>query len=783
MRISVFRDLFNSKETPFDFNIQEIIPRIKNGTPDLIAKIKEIRNEAPGSDQQKFLKNKLYAIMFNGTFSERNDKGLIEHSGLCILDYDDFDSENELQEFKQRLIDDKHVMLVFRSPSGNGLKAVIKIPKSDMHEHKRRFNAWNNYFPSSRFDVKNQNISRVCFESYDPDVYVNMDCDIFTEISQDKGYEYVEKVPVCILDDEDKKISIIEKFDFSPGFIEGNRNQFVFKLACCFCEYGISIETCQSYIWTKYAQGECDFSSDEMIRSIKSAYRKASFNSKYFEDKDTIDKVRMKLKAGVSDEEIKKQHKLSTEVINDIREEVANFDDVFWTIETSKQGNESVYVEPLKYAQFLVKNGFQKYYPERAEKPTFVRVKENKVNLSSVEQIKDFVLTYLMEKGQIKVWNHCSKSPYLFNENHLNMIDSINLKMIQDTKNESFIPFKNCVVKVSKDSIKQIPYIDIDAYIWENQIIQRDFQISIDFNNDFLDFVHKVSNQDEQRIKALESTLGYLIHTFKDKTDQKAIIFNDQEIDDNPNGGSGKSLMLTALGYFRRVVKIDGKAFNPSKSDFVYQRVNLDSQILAFDDVKKYFDFEQLFSIVSEGITVNRKNKDEVFIPFERSPKIVITTNYVIAGAGGSHDRRRHEIEFFQYFNSSRSPLTEYGRLLFDSWDQDDWIKFDNYMIKNLQLFLSKGLESTKSINANAKRFIQATSKDFYDFVIDNPLLIDIYYYQTELFNQFQNEYNGYKELKPQRFSNWLIAYADFKGYKYQKDKNHKGRWIMFKNK
>jgi hypothetical protein len=161
----------------------------------------------------------------------------------------------------------------------------------------------------------------------------------------------------------------------------------------------------------------------------------------------------------------------------------------------------------------------------------------------------------------------------------------------------------------------------------------------------------------------------------------------------------------------------------------------------------------------------------------------VITTNYVIAGAGGSHDRRRHEIEFFQYFNSARSPLTEYGRLLFDSWDEVDWTKFDNYMIKNLQLFLSKGLHSTKSINANAKRFIQATSKDFYDFVSDNPLATEIYHYQTELFNQFQSDYNGYKELKHQRFSNWLIAYADYKNMTFEKDKNHKGRWIMFKTK
>ena len=779
MKISVFRNLFNSKETPYELTIQEVAARIKRGTPDLIDKINKIRAK---SDNYKDLKKSLYAIMFNGIFSERNDNSLIEHSGLCVLDYDGYPTEIELSIDRDRLINDPHVMLVFRSPSGNGIKAVIKIPKSDKHEHKRRFNAWAQYFPSDYFDSKTSNVSRVCFESYDPDLFMNLECKEFTEIEIDKGYQYTERPPICILNDEDKKISIIEKFNFGI-FGTGGRNNYIFQLACCLCEYGISVETAESYIWNNYISGQQDFSHDRMMATIKSAYKRSSFDSKYFEDKDTINKVRLKLKSGVNDDEIKKQHNITAETINDIREEVAVMDDVFWTITINKQGNEVISIEPLKYSQFLVKHGFNKYYPEQAEKPTFVRVKENKVNLSSVEQIKDFVLNYLIEKAQYLVWNHCSKTTQLFSENHLNMIDSINLKMIQDTKVDSFIPFKNCVVKVTRDSIVQIPYIDIDAYIWENQIIPRDFKTCIDFNNDFLDFVHKVSNNTDKRIAALESTLGYLIHTYKDKTDQKAIIFNDQEIDDNPNGGSGKSLMLTALSYFRRVVKIDGKSFNPSKSDFVYQRVNVDSQILAFDDVKKFFDFEQLFSIVSEGITVNRKNKDEIFIPFERSPKIVITTNYVIAGSGGSHDRRRHEIEFFQYFNSNKSPLDEYGKLLFDQWSDDDWSKFDNYMIRNLQLFLSKGLQSSISINADAKRFIQATSKEFYDFAIENQMTTDVYYYNTELINQFQNEFNGYKDMNPQRFSKWLTEFSKWKGFEIEKGRNHKGRYVIYKPK
>ena len=45
-----------------------------------------------------------------------------------------------------------------------------------------------------------------------------------------------------------------------------------------------------------------------MLSAIKSAYRKSQFNSKYFEDRSTIERVKLKLKNGVNENEIKKQH-------------------------------------------------------------------------------------------------------------------------------------------------------------------------------------------------------------------------------------------------------------------------------------------------------------------------------------------------------------------------------------------------------------------------------------------------------------------------------------------
>jgi hypothetical protein len=708
--------------------------------------------------------------MFNGTFNERNDNGLIEHSGLCILDFDDYPSDEVMEAEKVRLMACINVFMIFVSPSGKGLKCVIKIPPSDKFTHKRRFKAFEEYIDSDYFDTSSCNVSRVCFESYDPEAYINLDAEVFNLIEEEKGHSSFDKVPVLPMTNESNIIENIMKFNH--GDIGNGRNNWVFKVASCFCEYGISENTAKLYL---HQYSDKTFTQIEINTCVGSAYKRSDRGTKYFEDKETIIKVKSKLKEGISPSDISKQLDIKPDVVEDVKKDVANSEDVFWTFSDKK----GVSVDPMKYRDFLYKYGFNKYYPERSEKPTFVRVIENKVNLSSVDQVKDFVLAYLMKQKQVEVWNYCSKSPYLFTDGHLSMLEPIGLMMLQDTKDVSFIPYRNGVVKITKDKIDIVPYIDIDGYIWDRQIINRDYKPTKTIQNDFKSFVSKVSADDEQRVNALETTLGYLLHTYKDKTDQKAIIFNDQEIDDNPNGGSGKSLVLTAIGKIRNIVKIDGKAFNPQKSDFVYQRVNLDSQILAFDDVKKNFDFEQLFSLISEGITVNRKNKDEIFIPFERSPKIVITTNYVISGAGGSHDRRRHEIEFNQYFNAQRNPLDEYGRLLFDSWTVVDWLIFDNYMISNLQKFLSMGLVKSVAINANDKRFISSTNKEFYDYAIEGNITLDAMHYNNVSIQDFQTFTGGWHDLNTQKYLKWVNEYCKFKGYSLKKDRNVGGRYFI----
>ena len=63
---------------------------------------------------------------------------------------------------------------------------------------------------------------------------------------------------------------------------------------------------------------------------------------------------------------------------------------------------------------------------------------------------------------------------------------------------------------------------------------------------------------------------------------------------------------MQGISQVRNVSILDGKQFDDRKS-FPYQTVSSETHILVFDDVKKNWDFESKFSLVTEGITLERK--------------------------------------------------------------------------------------------------------------------------------------------------------------------------------
>jgi len=147
-------------------------------TKEQILKIRELV-AAEKVDEANKLKKELRAFCMSGEFRERNTAGLIEHSGRLQIDLDKLGTPEENQATKQKLQRDPHIEAIFRSPSGTGLKAGLRIPKAaDAEEHLQSFLAAEHYFKKKyelTIDPQCKDVCRMCFMSYDPDAYFNPD--------------------------------------------------------------------------------------------------------------------------------------------------------------------------------------------------------------------------------------------------------------------------------------------------------------------------------------------------------------------------------------------------------------------------------------------------------------------------------------------------------------------------------------------------------------------------------------------------------------------------------
>ena len=123
---------------------------------------------------RKFKASNFDYCTFSGTFTTRNDKALIKHSGLLCVD---FDHLNDVQTLFNRLLQDEYfdTQLLFRSPSGDGLKWIISIDTTET-THSDYFGAVANYIQRTygiAVDKSGKDISRACFLPHDPQAFIN----------------------------------------------------------------------------------------------------------------------------------------------------------------------------------------------------------------------------------------------------------------------------------------------------------------------------------------------------------------------------------------------------------------------------------------------------------------------------------------------------------------------------------------------------------------------------------------------------------------------------------
>lgn len=445
--------------------------------------------------------------------------------------------------------------------------------------------------------------------------------------------------------------------------------------------------------------------------------------------------------------------------------------------------NGKISLNNFAFKKFLESNYFFKNKPNENSSFNLIRKDGIFLKIKDEYEIKDFVLDYVEnEIKSEKAYNLITSKTSVFKRDFLSMIKTDEIETLRDDSDTAYLFYKNGVIEATKSGSKLKSYKDFGVYIWEDQVINRNFIEADHHESEYRTFVwlisggfdlpNKPTTEDyanyksaQERYNSFKSVIGYLLHSYNVGGDNKAIILNDEAISDDPNGRSGKGLFWNALKHLKKVQSLNGKSFN-FNDQFPYQSVKTDCQILVWDDVKKNFDFEQLFSVITEGIEITYKGKDTIKLPIEDSPKILITTNYTIKGKGGSHDARRFELELSSFFNDKYTPIQYFGHKLFDHWDEKEYARFDMFMIECLKMYLNNGLIPYKAITLPLKKLQVELSIELYKAIKEVKFNEWIAY--NDFYDLYCQSVKRYTEKTKTFVTQSLKKYCEFHGLDYE---------------
>lgn len=259
MMVTIFENLYS--KAPNHISVDKALDRIKTGRS--AEKVAEVR-AALDKAKAKVLKEQLPAVTFAGKMAARGDKQLTEHSGFIVLDFDGLDDIGEKAAQMQAF---ESTYATWVSPSGNGLKVLVKI--ADGTKHREHFNALREIFPD--LDPSGVNEERLCFESHDPHLFRKENVKPFAKVVTTR--QVVEKIDSTNGSNSECFQRLMKWIVNKAGvFASGNRNRFVFVLAGACCRFGLDSAVAGQLIAQELPLSN-DFTYREMMTAVKSAYK------------------------------------------------------------------------------------------------------------------------------------------------------------------------------------------------------------------------------------------------------------------------------------------------------------------------------------------------------------------------------------------------------------------------------------------------------------------------------------------------------------------------------
>lgn len=187
--ISYFHGSIYNKDKPVDTTLAKMIEQIKTNESwkKKISHIRNIVNQyGKDSSEYKTAKKALHYFMPCGTFQNRSKSGIKDVNGLIQGDIDNLNPQ-ELQRARELLVNDRHTIALFNSPSNLGIKFFIRtnvtinnppFKPAVLHYYKSKYKL--------ELDPSTLHLYQPCYVSFDNKAMINLQADIFTYEIKDK---------------------------------------------------------------------------------------------------------------------------------------------------------------------------------------------------------------------------------------------------------------------------------------------------------------------------------------------------------------------------------------------------------------------------------------------------------------------------------------------------------------------------------------------------------------------------------------------------------------------
>lgn len=465
----------------------------------------------------------------------------------------------------------------------------------------------------------------------------------------------------------------------------------------------------------------------------------------------------------------------------------------FWRVELDDNNNlRKITINQLQFCQFLRHYGFIRHTIQ-GEDAFYKIINERIIKPVTITEMQDFVFDWIEALDKIEDFDvePVDNFPAIlsnkvltgitvyFNKQKLNWLRPDKpLEFNKDTLTSKFLYYKNGYVEITKQGPRLRDYDTLQNYIWASQLLSRsiDLKAKIESNNvaDFMFKVSEMGNPEYQgRYFSLQTITGYLLHDFFDYK-LKMPLFTDSTVgdDDTSNGRTGKTLYGRLIGHMvsdrindptiKAFVEIGMKDFK-ADDKHKWSRVGHDSKLVALNDLKPYFNMDILYNAITDGMQVDRKNKD----PFLTMCKLLATSNKTVRIEGRSSADRVVEFEFTDYFNDTKTPEMEYGEWFFRDWNTKDWNDYDLTMIKAITAFMKNDCKIDKptAINLNERKLREHTSHEFLEFIREIEMIgTQVELDKNKLFTDFKSKYQDFEKdnrFTQRRFTTWIKQYMN----------------------